>query len=321
LTGALEVATDGATVGTFPITQGTLANDNYTITFTGANLEVKAPVVVTATATNGTVTGAGTYAEGETVTLVATPDAGYRFVGWFVDDTTVSTAATYTFTATADIALVAKFERTVVTGGSSGGATAFTVKFDSNGGTKVANQSVRRNTTAKEPADPTREGYIFAGWYTDAELTQKYDFTTAVKRSFTLFAGWYETEEEAAKKQIKLTIGETEASVWGEKVENDVAPIIVNDRTMLPARFVAEALGAKVEWNAEERKVTITSEDVEIIIVIDSDVAFVNGKEVKLDSAAFIQNDRTYTPIRFISENLGANVEWVESSSQVIITK
>ena len=58
-----------------------------------------------------------------------------------------------------------------------------------------------------------------------------------------------------------------------------------------------------------------------IVIYIGSDKAYVNEKEVKLDSAAFIENDRTYTPIRFISEELGADVTWVESEQKVIITK
>lgn len=58
-----------------------------------------------------------------------------------------------------------------------------------------------------------------------------------------------------------------------------------------------------------------------ILIYIGSDIAYVNGKEIKLDSAAFVENDRTYTPIRFISEELGASVEWVEKDKKVIITK
>ena len=90
---------------------------------------------------------------------------------------------------------------------------------------------------------------------------------------------------------------------------------------MLPARFVAEALGAKVEWNGEERKVLITKDNVEIIIYIDSEVAYVNGEKVILDSPAFIENDRTYTPIRFISERLNAEVEWIEETQEVVITK
>ncbi len=217
-----------------------------------------------------------------------------------------------------------------IIGGGGGGYTAstFTVKFNTNGGSKVSSQNLKKNAVVEEPAEPTKEGYTFAGWYTDAKLTEKYDFETVVTKSFTLYAGWNEDpkaddgdKEELPKTEFKLTIGKVEAAVWGEVVANDVAPVIVNDRTMLPARFVAENLGAKVEWNAEERKVTITAENIEIVIIIDSDVAYVNGEEVKLDSPAFIMNDRTYTPVRFIAEKLGAKVTWEEGASEVIITK
>ena len=75
-----------------------------------------------------------------------------------------------------------------------------------------------------------------------------------VTKNMTLYAGW---EDDA---RIILTIGKKVAMVFGEKKLNDVAPIIVNDRTMLPARFVAEAIGAKVEWNEDEQKVTITNQ-------------------------------------------------------------
>ena len=96
---------------------------------------------------------------------------------------------------------------------------------------------------------------------------------------------------------------------------------------MLPARFVAENLGAKVSWDGEKELVTIagknlkTGEDVTILVYIGSDIAYVNGKEVKLDFSAFVENDRTYTPVRFISEELGASVEWIESEQKVVITK
>ena len=56
-------------------------------------------------------------------------------------------------------------------------------------------------------------------------------------------------------------------------------------------------------------------------ITIGAATVKVNGKDVKLDSPAFIENDRTYTPVRFISEYLGASVEWVEKDQKVIITK
>ena len=122
-------------------------------------------------------------------------------------------------------------------------------------------------------------------------------------------------------RQITLTIGKTEATVWNETKSNDVAPIIRNDRTMLPARFVTENLGATVEWIGEEQKILITKDDMKIEIYIGSDKAYVNGEEVTLDSPAFIENDRTYTPVRFIAETLGVTVDWDEATQQVIITK
>ncbi len=118
---------------------------------------------------------------------------------------------------------------------------------------------------------------------------------------------------------ILLTINDVEAIVFGKKVVNDVAPIIVNERTMLPIRFVAEALGAKVEWNDELKLVTITKGDTVIKIFIGSGVAFVNDVPVELDSAAFIENSRTYLPLRFVAENLGADVYWIEETKQIVI--
>lgn len=124
-----------------------------------------------------------------------------------------------------------------------------------------------------------------------------------------------------SEKALVLTIDKTEASVFGTEEKNDVAPKIVKSRTMLPARFVAEKLGATVEWNEESQKVTIKGENINVEITIGSEKAMVNGEEVELDSPAFIENGRTYTPIRFISEALGANVNWNGATEQVVITK
>ncbi len=107
-----------------------------------------------------------------------------------------------------------------------------------------------------------------------------------------------------------LLIDEPTASVFGEIVENDVAPILRNARTMLPARFIAENLGATVSWDEALQLVTINTEEIEIKITIGSAIATVNGVEETLDSPAFIENERTYTPVRFIAEKLGATVDW-----------
>lgn len=130
-----------------------------------------------------------------------------------------------------------------------------------------------------------------------------------------------EQRENKLREQIILTIGKTEAQVFGGTKVNDVAPIIRDDRTMLPARFVAENLCADVKWDNDERKVTITKGGTTIIITIDSQTALVNGAAIVLDSPAFIENDRTYTPLRFIAEKLGASVEWNGDTQEVIITR
>lgn len=253
-----------------------------------------------------------------TATVTITPKANYTVNGiaengyvfenaQSVQNTANSAAVTVTYPATG--------------GRSSGGdyVTLCIVTFTANGGSKTMNQTVARGSTLKKPADPTKNGYTFAGWYTDSKFAEKYDFSSKVTKNMTLYAKW--TSEDNSENEIILTIGQKEAVVFGKTKTNDVAPIIRNDRTMLPARFVAEELGAKVSWSEAERKVTIKKTDVEIILTIDSDIALVNGEEIKLDSPAFIENDRTYTSVRFIAENLGASVDWNEGSRKVIITK
>ena len=119
--------------------------------------------------------------------------------------------------------------------------------------------------------------------------------------------------------EIVMTLGNKTAYVSGNAVQIDAEPIISNGRTMLPARFVAEKLGASVDWDASSRKVTIQKGTLKIELVVGSSVAYVNNREVTLDSPVFIQDGRTYTPVRFVAERLGAKVEWLEETKQVVI--
>lgn len=239
-------------------------------------------------------------------------------------------ASGYTYVTDDKGNIIVAAQRRKPSGGSTGGGgsstitSSYSVTFNTNGGSAIAKETVEANSVLEKPTAPTKEGYDFAGWYTDKELTTVYDFTAKITKNLTLYAAWAEKGDEA--NQIILTIGEKTAKAFGEAKTNDVAPKIVNDRTMLPARFVAESLGAKVDWDEEKQLVTIVginekNEEVTILITIDSDIALVNGEEVKLDSPAFIENDRTYTPLRFISENLGAKVDWNEEQQKVTITK
>ena len=98
--------------------------------------------------------------------------------------------------------------------------------------------------------------------------------------------------------------------VKGKKVKFDVPPVIKDGRILLPVRAFSEAIGASVEWNAEERKVTITKGEIEIVLYLDSVKVYVNGVEKEIDVPAKSLNGRTVVPIRFIVESLGLKVEW-----------
>ncbi len=70
--------------------------------------------------------------------------------------------------------------------------TSWTVTFNSNGGSAVPAQTVVDGGTVIKPTDPTKDGFTFAGWFTDTGLTKAYNFSTPVTSSFTLYAKWTE---------------------------------------------------------------------------------------------------------------------------------
>lgn len=79
-----------------------------------------------------------------------------------------------------------------VSGGTfkNGASGVWTVTFNTNGGTPEPESQIRANLPATKPDDPTRSGYVFAGWYTDEACTAAYDFTQPVTDSVTLYAKW-----------------------------------------------------------------------------------------------------------------------------------
>ncbi|CAG7591773.1 copper amine oxidase N-terminal domain-containing protein [Peptoniphilus senegalensis] len=105
----------------------------------------------------------------------------------------------------------------------------------------------------------------------------------------------------------------------GKIIKSDVQPFIQNERTMVPIRFISETLGYKVDWNNEERLVSITGKDTSLELKIGSKKAKVNGKEVELDAPSIIKNERTFVPLRFVAENLKAEVKWDNDNFKVII--
>ncbi len=100
----------------------------------------------------------------------------------------------------------------------------------------------------------------------------------------------------------------------------DVPPTSVNGRILVPVKAIFEKLGATVEWDGITKTVTAIKGDTVIKLKIDSKYALVNGKTVELDVPPKVINGRTLVPIRFVSENFGAKVEWDSTNKIVKIT-
>ncbi len=109
--------------------------------------------------------------------------------------------------------------------------------------------------------------------------------------------------------------------IKGSATEFNPPPTIVNDRTMLPLRFVSERLNFKVSWNEKTKAVTLKKGDKEISLVIGKNEVKVSNpdKTITLDAAPFIKSDRTFVPLRFISEEFGEEVAWDGVNRTVII--
>ena len=262
------------------------ASDNY--------LELRVPGansyrIQAAASEHGAVYPVPQEAEANTdITLEIYPDSDYRLKSLKYNDgtdhsITADTQGSYVFTMpAANVTVTAKFEKI-------SGSTGAPIAWDTGKPVKTA-ETVPEKVSEAEKVKETK----------NPEQTEE--------------------PEKSLQNSIIMQIGNLNMKIFGNSVVNDAAPLIRNNCTMLPARPVAEALGAKVFWNEEARKVTVQKGTLLVEILVDSDVAYINGEPVQLDSPAFIENDRTYVPMRFLAEALGATVEWNAETQEVIIT-
>ncbi|CAN7654896.1 stalk domain-containing protein [Paenibacillus sp. LjRoot153] len=105
----------------------------------------------------------------------------------------------------------------------------------------------------------------------------------------------------------------------GKEILLDQPPLIKNDSTIVPLREIFEELGAKVVWNDLTKTITATKADTTITLKINSTDATVNGKQIILNQAPVIIQDKTMVPVRFISESFGAKVSWDGNTNTVLI--
>ncbi len=163
--------------------------------------------------------------------------------------------------------------------------------------------------------ETTVEQGVDEKWYAMVEvnhLTKFAVFSTEVE------------EKEIEQKVILLTLDKKMVTVDGSQFLLDASPYIdaAANRTLVPIRFVSEALKASVDWNPETRQVTITDGNKEIVLTIGSSNVLVNREEQTMDCTPSIHPPgRTFVPVRFISEHLGAQVAWNPATREITITR
>ncbi|OIQ62513.1 copper amine oxidase N-terminal domain-containing protein [Neomoorella thermoacetica] len=120
---------------------------------------------------------------------------------------------------------------------------------------------------------------------------------------------------------IKLTIGSKIARVGSSTKELPIAPYQAGQggTTMVPFRFIGEALGAKVDYNANTNTVSYTTPAHSVILKIGAPAATIDGREVTLPMPATLVNGTTMVPLRVISQGLGAMVDWDQASLTITI--
>ena len=260
----------------------------------------------------------------ETITLPTVSRSGYTFAGWYAGDILAGNAGD-SYTVTGAVTLTAKWNRNISSGSSGSGGFSGTynypVKVDSTSDATVTldkNYAVAGDkvTITVQPKSGRAVDEVI--------VTDKGNNVIAVTKvgdnqySFTMPSGQVKvavtTKAAAYDKRIVLQINNRNVLINNTTFTNDVAPVIVDNRTMVPIRVITEALGGRADWNAATQTVTLTIDGSVLRMTIGQTIT-------GFDAAPVIINDRTYVPIRYVAEKLGANVEWIANTQQIIIEK
>ncbi len=275
-------------------------------------------------------------ADGTVTVPIAPTKSGYRFTGWFKDE---ACTAEYDFTipVVRDITLYAGWHKKSGSsgGGGGGGSAAVTYPIEvasaEHGAVSADKTKAEKGTTVTITAKADG-GYVLdemkatdkdgkeikledkgEGVYTFDMPASAVEIKAAFKEEKTPAT---EEPSKGEKKEIviKMQIGNKNIDVNGKTITNDAAPIIRNDRTLIPIRFITESLGGKVDWNGVTKEVTLTIDGKEIKMTI--------GKTLeKYGVAPIIIDGRTFVPVRFVADELGAAVAWDDATKTVTITK
>jgi len=161
-------------------------------------------------------------------------------------------------------------------------------------------------------------GWEFTGWSGSITGTANpFALTMDASKSFL---ATFKKSVDPNQHIITLSVGSKVAHLDGQLVTLDTPPVIVSGRTLVPLRPIIEGLGGVITWVPETRSVEMVFNGTTLLLQIGNRTAVVDGKAVTLDVPAAIMNGRTMLPVRFVSEHLGADVQWEPLRKTVTIT-
>ena len=166
-----------------------------------------------------------------------------------------------------------------------------TVKFNSRGGSAVANERVADGEQASKPDAPTRTGYKFGGWYTDEDCTEEYDFTKPVTSDIELFAKWIEVNDDP-------TDGNDSGNVNIDSSSGANAPSVSMDKE------TSDKLKAEIIANLNEREKAAleNGDDLNVILKVDNADNTVSAEDKQAVSKAI--SNSSYTVGQYVNIDL-----------------
>lgn len=124
---------------------------------------------------------------------------------------------------------------------------------------------------------------------------------------------------ETEERVVILKVGDTQAIIDNQPTKMDAPAKVINNRTLVPLRFVGEAFGCIINWDNNTQTAQLVMESHVIQVAIGKTKAFINGNETQLQVPAQLISGRTYVPLRFIGESLGADINWDGNEQKITI--
>ncbi|NOV04775.1 copper amine oxidase N-terminal domain-containing protein [Paenibacillus planticolens] len=143
--------------------------------------------------------------------------------------------------------------------------------------------------------------------------------TAMLLKSYTLTSYANDGKSPVGVK-IQLTLNDVAATVNGQKMTLSTPPVLLNNTTLVPLRFIADALKADLTWNTEDQSIALKYADHVIKLSIDSRFVRIDNQSMTLEQPAVIMNSTTLVPLRFIAESLNQTVAYNNETKSIIIT-